>query len=472
MSSVRSTLVLGLGLLLQACAEFSPDGGMATVATAVREQVGAEPTKIATEGDAAIASTRVAVLLRETLSAESAVQIALLNNRMLQADYNDLGLAEIASVEAGLPPNPRLSLSRIGGPSFVEWEVRVIGNILALGTLPARKELARERFAQAQQAAIATTYRIALDTRRAWIAAVAAQETVGYLEQARSAADATADLMRKLGETGGATKLEQARAGAAYAEVVAQLAQARLRARQAKDALARIMGLWGTAREARIPSRLPALPRVVNAIANVEAEALATRVDLKIARQELSIAGRSLKLSETTRFVSLIELAGIGIDERDGDERKNFGGLELELEFPIFDGGEVKLRRELETYMRAVNRLAAKAVDARSEARSAYQNRIAAYEIASHYQNRVLPLRRIVAQEALLRYNGMLIDVFDLLTEARERVFVNIDAIAARREFFLAEVALRAAIIGGGGAASTGDAAEAAPAGNTGAPGH
>lgn len=280
LSPVRSTLVLGLGLLVQACAEFSPDGGMATVATAVREQVGAETTKIANEGDAAVASARVAALLRETLSPESAVQIALLNNRMLQADYNDLGLAEIASVEAGLPPNPKLSLSRIGGPSFVEWEVRVIGNILALGTLSARKEMARERFALAQQAAIATTYRIALDTRRAWIAAVAAQETAGYLEQARLAADATADLMRKLGETGGATKLEQARAGAAYAEVVAQLAQARLRARQAKDTLARIMGLWGAVQEARIPSRLPALPRVVNGIPTVEAEALANRVDL------------------------------------------------------------------------------------------------------------------------------------------------------------------------------------------------
>ena len=472
MSAGRSTLALGLGLLVQACAEFSPDGGMATVAAAVREQVGAETTKIATEADAAVASTRVAVLLRETLSPESAVQIALLNNRMLQADYNDLGLAEIASVEAGLPPNPRLSLSRISGPSFVEWEVRVIGNILALGTLPARREIAGQRFAQAQQAAIATTYRIALDARRAWVAAVAAQETVGYLEQARAAADATADLMRKLGQTGGATKLEQARAGAAYAEAVAQLAQARLRARQAKDSLAQIMGLWGTSQEPRIPTRLPALPRAGDGISNVEAEALANRVDLKIARQELVIAARSLKLSETTRFVSLIELAGIGIDERSGDARTNRGGLDLELEFPIFDGGEVKLRRELETYMRAVNRLAAKAVDARSEARSAYQNRLDAHEIASHYQKRVLPLRRIVAEETLLQYNGMLIDVFDLLSEARERVFANIAAINARRDFFLAEVALRAAIIGGGGAASMGDAAEAASPGDTGARGH
>ena len=471
MRLIRPVFGLSLGFLVTACANFTPDGGMAVVATTVRDQMGAETTKIASEADAAIVAARVALLLRDPLSSDSAVQIALLNNRMLQAAYNDLGLAEIASVEAGLPPNPKLSLSRISGPSFVEWEFRLIGNILALTTLPARREIATLRFDQAQKAAIAATYRIALDTRRAWLAAVAAQETVGYLEQARAAADATADLMRKLGETGAATKLEQARAGAAYAEISVQLAQARLRARQAKDALARLMGLWGETQVARIPARLPALPRTVERIANIEADALTNRVDLKIARQELVIAARSLKLSETTRFVSLFELAGIGINERTGDGSTNLGGFELELEFPIFDGGEVKARRELETYMRAVNRLAGQAVDARSEAQTAYQNLLAAHEIAAHYQNRVLPLRRIVAQETLLRYNGMLVDVFDLLTEAQERVFVNIAAIAARSKFFLAEIDLRAAVIGGG-SGSPGEASEATPAGPAGAPGH
>ena len=121
--------------------------------------------------------------------------------------------------------------------------------------------------------------------------------------------------------------------------------------------------------------------------------------------------------------------------------------------------------------MRAINRLAGQAVDARSEARSAYQNHLAAHEIAAQYQNRVLPLRRVVAQETLLLYNGMLIDVFDLLTEARERVFVNIAAIAARSNFFLAEIELRAAVIGGG-SASPGESAEVTPVGPAGAPGH
>ena len=452
MVRVTPALALGLGLFTAACATFSPDGGMAVVATTAREQVGAEVAKITSETAAARVNNQVAELLRAPISPDSAVQIALLNNRALQAAYNDLGLAEIDSVEAGLPPNPRLSLSRLAGPNYSNWAVGLMGDILALMTLPARQEIAAQRFTQAQHIAIEATYRTTLETRRAWVSAVAARQTVGFLEQARLAADATADLMRKLGETGSATKLEQARAGAAYAEISAQLAQARLRAGQEHEALTRLLGLWGKAREFRLPSQLPPLPRTLDRIANVETEAVTRRVDLAIARQEVALVARSLKLTEATRYVSVLELAGIGEFERDVGQRSNRNGIHMALEIPIFDGGEVKLRREIETYMRAVNRLAAKAVTARSEARAAYQSYLGSHEIATQYQNRVLPLRRIIAQEMLARYNGMLVDVFDLLIEARERVVSNIAAIEARRAFLLAEIDLRAAIIGGGGA--------------------
>ena len=471
MSAIRSSLVLGLVLLATACAEFSPDNGMSVVATAARDGVGGDVAKIRSEADATRVREQVEALLRDPLTPESVVQIALLNNRDLQVAYNDLGLSEIASVEASLPPNPRLSLSRIAGGGIVELEVRLLANILSLVTLPARKEMARQRFAQAQRVAVEATYRTALDARRAWVSAVTAQQIVGYLEQSRMAADATADLMRKLGETGGATKIEQARAAAAYAELSAQLAQARLRARQEREALTRVLGLWGGAQEFRLPSQLPVLPRTVERVASIETEAVTRRVDLAIARQELVIAARSMKLTEATRFISLFELSGIGMFERADEERKNSSGFELEIEIPIFDGGEVKLRRERETYMRAVNRLTAKAVAARSEARAAYQSYLATHEIAAQYQNRVLPLRRVISQETLLRYNGMLVDVFDLLIEARERVASNVAAIEARRAFLLAEIDLRDAVIGGG-SSSPGDSQTAAPATNAGAAKH
>lgn len=447
---LRRNILLGLALALSACAEFTPDGGMAPITVAARAQLGAEPAKITTAQDAARVRQAVQEFLRAPISAEIAVRIALINNQDLQVAFNDLGLAEVAHVAAGLPANPRLSLARIAGAGSVEWEIRLAGDILALASLPARREIARIGFAQAQQAAIAATFRIAQEARRAWINAVTAHQLVTERAAARAAAAATSDLMRRLGETGGATQLDQARTGAALAEAGAQLAQARLAERGARERLVRALGLWDQASLLRLPDRLPALPRQPERVENVEAEAVNQRIDLTMARLEVTQAAHTLDLTSATRFISVLELAGLGKFETDHGTPRNRGGIELEIELPIFDGGEVKLRRETETYMRALHRLAARAVAVRSEARAAYAAYLGTHAIALQYQHTVLPLRRIVARETLLRYNGMLADVFDLLTEAHERIAARIAATEAQRAYFMAEIDLRAAIIGGG----------------------
>jgi len=467
----KATLALGLTFGLGACANFSPDAGMGPVTDAAQLRVGAEVSKITSQADAAQARARVTALLSEPLSQEAVVRIAMANNRDLQAAYNELGLAEIASVSAGLPPNPRLSFGRLAGGGVVEWEVKLMGDILALATLPARKDIARQRFAVAQQAAIEATQRLALDARRAWVSAVAAREMVAYLRQARAAAETASSMMRQLGETGAANRLDQARTGATAAEFSAQLAQAELRERGAREALIRLLGLWDMAGQMQLPPRLPALARAPEGFETVEADAISQRVDLRMLRQEVALAARNLDLTAATCMVSLFELAGLGSFEREDGGRLDRGGFEVELEIPIFDGGEVKLRREVETYMRAVNRLAARAIAARSEARAARDAYLSTHAIARQYQGRVLPLRRIVARETLLRYNGMLADTFDLLTEIRDRAAAQQAEIAARQAFLLAEINLRGAIIGGGGAPMA-EAVEAAPAAKAESGGH
>jgi len=100
--------------------------------------------------------------------------------------------------------------------------------------------------------------------------------------------------------------------------------------------------------------------------------------------------------------------------------------------------------------MGAVNRLLEKAVNARSEAREAYATYRGRYEIARAYQTRVLPLRKVITDESQLQYNGMLVDAFELLTNARENVASNVAAIRAKRDFFIADIDFQAALIGGG----------------------
>jgi len=456
MSGGRLIVAIASGVLLSGCASFSPDGGMSVVQENARNGIGKDVVKITNDADARQARERVDALLAQPLTTDSTVQIALLNNRGLQAAYNELGISEAALVAASLPPNPLVSLSRVAGSGGFELEFSIVANILALLTIPARREIAERRFSTEQYRAVEATFQLASETRRAWVRAVAAQELVNFLLQARNSADAAADLMRKLGETGGANKLDQARAGAFNAEVGVQLAQARLRARTEREALIRLMGLWGSDINFKLPATLPALPRNIGTVSEVEVDAIRRRIDLLMARRELEATARSLGLTEATRYVSLLELGLAGRIESDktaeGRDKTSRLGPDLTIEIPIFDFGQTRVRQARETYLAALNRLAEKAVNVRSQARGAYQTYRAGYDIARQYQTSVLPLRKIVSDEALLRYNGMLIDVFELLTTVRESIASNIAAIEARRDFLVNEVDFQTAIIGGGGA--------------------
>ncbi|WP_276199583.1 TolC family protein [Chelatococcus sp. XZ-Ab1] len=457
---VRPLVTAGvLAFALGGCV-FTPDGGMGPVAARVSADLGKDTIKIASAADAAAAQQRVKALLARPLTADGAVQVALLNNRGLQAAYNTLGISEAAFVQASLPPNPVIGIERLSTGGELEIERRLVANILALLTLPARSDIAKTQFEAARQRAIEATFRMAAETRRAYYRTVAARQTVAFLDEARTSADAAADLTRKLGETGAANKLDQARAGAFYAEISNQLAEARLAAATQREALTRQLGLWGADINYRLPGQLPPLPRLRTA-RQVEEEAVRRRVDLIAARLELEAMAKGLGLSEATRFVSMLDGSLRRNYERvieDGHKEKAYPkGFELEIEIPIFDLGEVKVRQARETYMQTVNRLLEKAVNVRSEAREAYLAYRGRHDIARQYQSRILPLRKTVSEEALLQYNGMLIDVFELLTTVRESIASNVAAIGARRDFFLASVDFDTAIIGGGASGGAGE---------------
>src|SRR5450432_1519280 len=169
------------GLLLSACKTLSPDAGMDAVADIAGDALKADVQAIRTPEQAAAARAKVAQLLRRPLTSRAAVQVALLNNRGLQAAYNQLGIAEAVMVEASLPPSPKFSLQRISGDVEIEIERRIVGDILALATLPVRAEIAGERFRQAQLQAAEATLRVAVETRRAYYRSVAAREIAGFL---------------------------------------------------------------------------------------------------------------------------------------------------------------------------------------------------------------------------------------------------------------------------------------------------
>jgi len=327
----------------------------------------------------------------------------------------------------------------------------VVGDILALATLPFRSEIARERFRQAQLRAALETLRLAAEVRRTYFRSVAANEMAVLLADAKSTAESAAQLAKKLGETGSLNKLDQAREQVFYAETTADLAGARQEATSTRERLTRLMGLWGNDLRFRLPRSLPALPRRPQSLPGIEADAVGHRIDLQIARMELAALEKTLGLTEATRFVTLFEVAGIARRTTDpGAPPLRERGYDIQFQIPIFDGGEVRVRQAAETYNQAFNRLTEKAIDVRSEARDAYRVYRSSYDIASHYQREILPLRKIITEEMQLRFSSMQIDVFALVTEARQRIASQRAAISAKREFWLAQSDLQTAINGGG----------------------
>ena len=115
------------------------------------------------------------------------MQVALLNNRGLQAAYNELGIAEAVLVARSRPPAPSFSISNVSTSLELDIERQIVVSILGLVTQPARSRIAADRFAQAQLQAALETLRVAAETRRAYYRAVAARETVAALTDFKAA---------------------------------------------------------------------------------------------------------------------------------------------------------------------------------------------------------------------------------------------------------------------------------------------
>ena len=467
---IAMLLITGLGLSAGGCASFSPDAGMGVAKATASAELGKSVTKVTSGAEAATVQAEVDRLAKSALTPDSAVQIALLNNRGLQAAFNDLGRSEADFVRATLPPTPRFSYARLTGPGELDVTYQVVGSLFELATLPARQVIAEKRFRAAQYRAAEEVLRLAAEARRQYFRTVASSQAVGFLEEAISSAATASEIAKQLGESGALNKLEQAREHAFYGELGAQLARARVQQRVEREALVRQLGLWGRELDFRLPASLPPLPKKLQGSDDLEALALRKRVDLVVARADLSALAGEYNLGTATRFINALDFGFTSNPETtttagtapDGTptvvtDRIQRRGPSIDFDIPIYDFGESTIRGAREAYLAQANRLAERAVNARSEVREAYLRYRGNYDITRHYESTVLPINKTIQDEALLQYSGMLVDVTQLIIDARARIFSNIQAIEARRDFWIAATDLKAAIVGGGFGPAQGD---------------
>ncbi len=433
-----------LALLLAGCASFSQDGGLDRVSELTRERIGQPVAK-------APAPSRVAQILAQPLTPDSAVELALLNNRALQASLAELRIAEADLVQAGRMRNPGFSFSRLRTGEDLEIDRGIFLELGSLITMPLRQAVQQRRFERAQLVAAGNVLNLAAEVRRAYFNAIAARQSVLYLSQVVDAAEAGAELGRRLAKVGNWSQLDAARERAFYAESTAQLARTRQNEIATRELLTRLLGLSGEGSNFRLPERLPEIPKAPDEIRDAEVQAMERRLDLQVARSETEATARALGLTNATRFVNVLELGYINKSES-GKPRGN--GYEVAFEIPIFDWGTARKARAEAIYMQSVHAAADAAIRARSQVRESYAAYRSTYDVARHYRDEVVPLRKRISEELLLRYNGMLVSTFELLADAREQVGAVSAAIEAQRDFWVAQTNLQAAISGTGSVAA------------------
>lgn len=430
---------------LGGCASFSQDGGFNNVRSLTKERIGKEVTWMKSDAEAMTVENTVSQLLTKPLTVDDAVTIALLNNKGLQASYAELGIAEADLVQAGRLRNPMFSFGRLTRGDEIEVERKLMLPILGLLTMPITTKIENRRFEQAQLRAASEALRLADDTRRAYFSAVAAQETVKYMEQVKTAAEAGAELAQRMAAVGNWSKLQQAREQSFYADATTQLARSRQTLFTERERLIRLLGLWGTHTGFTLPDRLPELPKTPKKIADAENHAMQNRLDLMMAKRELAGLADSLGLTKTTRFINVLE---VGYQRNTSNEQPRQTGYEIEFQIPLFDWGSARVAKAEAIYMQSVNRTAELAINARSEVREAYVNYRTAFDLAKHYHDEIVPLKKRISDEQLLRYNGMLVSVFELLADARAQVASVNASIEAARDYWIAESALKMALTG------------------------
>jgi outer membrane protein TolC len=429
------------------CTTFSADGGFDPIRKQTRAYLDKDVQWPRSEEERAKTDVQVAELLTHSISSEDAVQIALLNNQGLQASFEELGISEADLVQSGRLPNPRFTLRHAGAAAEYDIEETLSFNVLSLFTTPYAHEIEKRRFAQVQSAVVIAVVQLANDTRRAYFSAVAAHESAHYLEQVKTAAEASTELARRMVAAGNWNLLDQARERNFYTDASRRLTQAKLIETSAREKLLRLMGLSDERPVFQLADRLPDLPQNIEDLPDVEQMILQNRIDLRLKRMQIDELARSLGLSKATRFINVLDVGPTRVLQGAASQPYE-RGYEVALEIPIFDGGGARVKRAEAVYSQAVDRFTQSAIDARSQIRVAYAAYRSNFDMARQQRDEVVPTRKLIAEQNLLRYNASLISVFDLLADARSQIESANEYIQCVRDFWMAKSELDTALLG------------------------
>jgi cobalt-zinc-cadmium efflux system outer membrane protein len=405
---------------------------------------------------------RVRTLLQNELGVEEAVELALLNNRRLQATLWELGVARGELAQAALPRNPVLG-AEVRFPDS-PFEISLMQSLLDLFQLSARRKLATAAFEATKLRVANEVLELAIDVRAAFYRLQGAEQILTMHETTLEAARASTGLALRLHEAGNISELDLENDQALLEQAKLDLSRTELETLAARERLNSLMGVWGEQTEWRIAQRLPDPPPAEPDLEKAESLAVSRRLDLSLARQEVEVAARALPLARAEAIGEF--MAGVH-REREPDGSSSTGPA-VEIPLPIFNlGGAAKSRAEA-MVQQAMHRYAATAVEVRSQVRVARSRVQAARNSVDYYKRVILPRRVRIVELSQQQYNFMLIGAFQLLAAKRNEIGARREYIEALEEYWIARAELDRAV---GGSLPTAESSaptsdrEAVPAG-------
>ena len=444
----RSSAIFALSALLAGCAAPPSDTTFEQVQSITEQRTGKQVQWNGHTADDKAAALFVRDLLSKPLTADSAVQVALLNNHSLQATFEELGIAQADLVQAGLLKNPVLDLSvrfPNKAPAKTYWDILVTESFLDAFLIPARRKIAAGQLEEAKARVTSEVLSLAAETAAAFYTCQGAEQLAELRRTIADAAAASLDAATSLREAGNTTDLDYYGQRAQAARSKVELASAQADAADARERLDALMGLWGPQTAWTIAGRLPELPADEVDPQGLETLAIRQRQDLAAARHNVLTEAQVYRVTVDTRFFAAAD-AGVEAErETDGQWRI---GPTIALPLPIFDQGQAAIPRAAAVLRQSQERYAALAVEIRAQVRAARTRMLNARAAAQFYRDEVLPTQQRYLEQTQLQYNGMFASVFQLLQAKRDEIDAAVQYIQALRSYWVWRAELKRAVGG------------------------
>ncbi len=440
---LRKPFLLWGTVALAGCAHVDPNPAFRELANTVHLRTGKRVQWNRGSAEDAQAQAAVASLLKRPLTADSAVQVALLNNHNLQATYEELGIAQAELVEAGLLKNPVFYFERrLPGQAA---EIDLVQEFIDILLLPLRKRIAAAQFEAAKLRVGHEILTTAAEVRAAFYEHQGDQQLVDLRKTVADATERSAETALKMHEAGNLRDLDLASEQATHAQAKIDLAKAQANAVQSREKLNKLMGAFGAQTNWTVASRLSELPGNEVSTAQLESRAIQQRLDLAAARQQFIAEARTRGIA---RAEAILQGAQIGSHYEHEIEPRHSTGPSVSVPIPIFNQGQPASARASAKMRQAEQRYLALAADIRSDVRAARDKMLLSRRQVEYFKSTALPTRTRVTEESQLEYNAMQIGPFQLLQAKQEEVKTGADSVEALRDYWVARAELEKAVGG------------------------